>query len=216
MIKLDDILLGSASAKLLNGARQRFSGPVQARECGDIAGKTDGRGLQLSRPCENRSTARRASDDGPFRVDGASWISKNCTTDQDANLRVEDPFPNGEKTIRSHCDLCAKKADFSTRWSAICGKENARGPSKTTAESSLLAPRAGFEPATIRLTVECSTAELPRNEAKRRSLAERITKPFALAKHQLRPLSSAEHCVRGQTPCCVLTYLVPKMPPSLS
>jgi hypothetical protein len=29
-----------------------------------------------------------------------------------------------------------------------------------------LAPRAGFEPATIRLTVECSTAELPRNERK--------------------------------------------------
>jgi hypothetical protein len=27
----------------------------------------------------------------------------------------------------------------------------------------VLAPRAGFEPATIRLTVECSTAELPRN-----------------------------------------------------
>src|SRR5258707_7891678 len=26
-----------------------------------------------------------------------------------------------------------------------------------------MAPRAGFEPATIRLTVECSTAELPRN-----------------------------------------------------
>lgn len=30
-------------------------------------------------------------------------------------------------------------------------------------EKSSLAPRAGFEPATIRLTVECSTAELPRN-----------------------------------------------------
>jgi hypothetical protein len=27
-----------------------------------------------------------------------------------------------------------------------------------------MAPRAGFEPATIRLTVGCSTAELPRNE----------------------------------------------------
>ena len=27
----------------------------------------------------------------------------------------------------------------------------------------MLAPRAGFEPATIRLTVECSTTELPRN-----------------------------------------------------
>src|ERR1700712_984380 len=32
--------------------------------------------------------------------------------------------------------------------------------------SGELAPRAGFEPATIRLTVECSTAELPRNRAK--------------------------------------------------
>jgi hypothetical protein len=32
-----------------------------------------------------------------------------------------------------------------------------------------LAPRAGFEPATIRLTVECSTAELPRNRAKQGS-----------------------------------------------
>jgi hypothetical protein len=35
----------------------------------------------------------------------------------------------------------------------------------------LLAPRAGFEPATIRLTVECSTAELPRNRRNRRSRA---------------------------------------------
>ena len=32
--------------------------------------------------------------------------------------------------------------------------------------AGLLAPRAGFEPATIRLTVECSTAELPRNRRK--------------------------------------------------
>lgn len=30
-----------------------------------------------------------------------------------------------------------------------------------------LAPRAGFEPATYRLTVECSTAELPGNTARR-------------------------------------------------
>src|SRR5882757_4799711 len=30
-----------------------------------------------------------------------------------------------------------------------------------------MAPRAGFEPATIRLTVECSTAELPRNRRSR-------------------------------------------------
>jgi hypothetical protein len=49
-----------------------------------------------------------------------------------------------------------------------------------------LAPRAGFEPATIRLTVECSTAELPRN---RRNLGvrerQRITKRPRLAKHEI-------------------------------
>ena len=51
---------------------------------------------------------------------------------------------------------------------------------------AILAPRAGFEPATIRLTVECSTAELPRN---RRNLGvrkrERITKPPRLAKDEI-------------------------------
>src|SRR6266849_11175789 len=35
-----------------------------------------------------------------------------------------------------------------------------------TEKNSQMAPRAGFEPATIRLTVECSTAELPRNRRK--------------------------------------------------
>ena len=43
-----------------------------------------------------------------------------------------------------------------------------------------LAPRAGFEPATIRLTVECSTAELPRNRAKpspRRAAYNKASKP---------------------------------------
>jgi hypothetical protein len=38
-----------------------------------------------------------------------------------------------------------------------------------TDENIQVAPRAGFEPATIRLTVECSTAELPRNRRNRRS-----------------------------------------------
>src|SRR5690348_12876225 len=35
-----------------------------------------------------------------------------------------------------------------------------------------MAPRAGFEPATIRLTVGCSTAELPRNK-RRKNARER-------------------------------------------
>src|SRR5438876_5874218 len=49
----------------------------------------------------------------------------------------------------------------------------------------VLAPRAGFEPATIRLTVECSTAELPRNRRKGVRDAERITKPSRLAKDEI-------------------------------
>jgi hypothetical protein len=55
----------------------------------------------------------------------------------------------------------------------------------------LLAPRAGFEPATIRLTVECSTAELPRNKANPKGCVEgvanglRITKAFRLAKREI-------------------------------
>jgi hypothetical protein len=49
----------------------------------------------------------------------------------------------------------------------------------------LLAPRAGFEPATIRLTVECSTAELPRNEANWVRAGQRITKPPGLAKDEM-------------------------------
>src|SRR5437016_3566845 len=49
----------------------------------------------------------------------------------------------------------------------------------------LMAPRAGFEPATIRLTVECSTAELPRNRRKGVRDGERITKPPRLAKAEI-------------------------------
>src|SRR6202011_1373807 len=48
-----------------------------------------------------------------------------------------------------------------------------------------LAPRAGFEPATIRLTVECSTAELPRNRRNLFATGERITKPRSLAKDEI-------------------------------
>src|SRR6202789_2750479 len=49
----------------------------------------------------------------------------------------------------------------------------------------VLAPRAGFEPATIRLTVECSTAELPRNRANQVRAGQRITKPPSLAKDEM-------------------------------
>ena len=45
-----------------------------------------------------------------------------------------------------------------------------------------LAPRAGFEPATIRLTVECSTAELPRNRRNKGSRAGAYNKAFRACK----------------------------------
>ncbi len=61
-----------------------------------------------------------------------------------------------------------------------------RGISEVSAKSViLLAPRAGFEPATIRLTVECSTAELPRNMRTGSATGERITKPPGLAKDEM-------------------------------
>ena len=45
-----------------------------------------------------------------------------------------------------------------------------------------VAPRAGFEPATIRLTVECSTAELPRNRRSNCSRAGAYNKAFRACK----------------------------------
>jgi hypothetical protein len=47
-----------------------------------------------------------------------------------------------------------------------------------------MAPRAGFEPATNRLTAGCSTTELPGNTAALACKAAAITKPRRLLKHQ--------------------------------
>jgi hypothetical protein len=53
---------------------------------------------------------------------------------------------------------------------SFCGAGRYRRERRFAANARL-APRAGFEPATIRLTVECSTAELPRNRRNNRSRA---------------------------------------------
>src|ERR1700753_442493 len=80
------------------------------------------------------------------------------------------------------------------RNATIRAASHARGPAGSLGlfdgrfagdEERLLAPRAGFEPATIRLTVECSTAELPRNRRNNRSHGQRITKPPGLSKDQM-------------------------------
>jgi hypothetical protein len=80
--------------------------------------------------------------------------------------------------------------------SSLPGLQLRRGPSighaSVLRRVRALAPRAGFEPATIRLTVECSTAELPRNRRKQSFASrQRITKPSGLAKDQISRFSAA-------------------------
>ncbi len=79
----------------------------------------------------------------------------------------ERSVPGGVRAVRSfraiggwkpEC-VCARHVKGAEQAFAICQRHFVR---------DILAPRAGFEPATIRLTVECSTAELPRNRRNRR------------------------------------------------
>src|ERR1700742_4876699 len=56
-----------------------------------------------------------------------------------------------------------------------------------------MAPRAGFEPATIRLTVECSTAELPRNRRRKCSRAAAYNKADPACIEEIRAFAIAWH-----------------------
>src|ERR1700761_2744303 len=85
--------------------------------------------------------------------------------------------------------MCRGRLAGVDRWSRVCDR---------TLEW-ILAPRAGFEPATIRLTVECSTAELPRNKAKQSfASGQRITKPPGLAKDQITGFWAGSKSHRSQ------------------
>src|SRR6476469_7425265 len=60
----------------------------------------------------------------------------------------------------------------------------------------LVAPGAGFEPATNRLTAGCSTTELPGNS---RCYGMRpITKPDRFAKHRIRAVSNRKNGGHGR------------------
>src|SRR5437588_10770719 len=67
--------------------------------------------------------------------------------------------------------------------------KNLRARSRTlpNRRESPVAPRAGFEPATIRLTVECSTAELPRNRRTGFASGPAYNKGFRHCKGPNRP-----------------------------
>jgi hypothetical protein len=77
----------------------------------------------------------------------------------------------------------------------------------------VLAPRAGFEPATIRLTVECSTAELPRN--RRTKVRERAAynKAFRACKGPNRRLRvGSGWSLKGPRHKALLSFRAPDRP----
>src|ERR1700744_985257 len=67
-------------------------------------------------------------------------------------------------TLMHHPDAKLAPRRRTAMCSTVAGASS-NGEATVLEMLKLLAPRAGFEPATIRLTVECSTAELPRNKA---------------------------------------------------
>jgi hypothetical protein len=61
---------------------------------------------------------------------------------------------------------------------------NVSNRQKNQLNQFIMAPRAGFEPATNRLTAGCSTAELPGNRARALASERHITKPAAYLKRE--------------------------------
>ena len=88
--------------------------------------------------------------------------------EQDWSLRVTQAYRrDGSEWQRVHRHADPLVRAISLEQAAAL----ARGAKQADDIGRMLAPRAGFEPATIRLTVECSTAELPRNDAKPKGFA---------------------------------------------
>jgi hypothetical protein len=105
-------------------------------------------------------------------------------------IRSRDP--RTERSVRSQfCRFGILKCGRARNGGNCEAKGDCRQPIEVCRQGSrwkwlfLLAPRAGFEPATIRLTVECSTAELPRNKRNLFATGQRITKPPSLAKDEI-------------------------------
>jgi hypothetical protein len=83
---------------------------------------------------------------------------RDAPTSQARRRKEEPGSPSTTASVRG-CHLCLRYVllPMSPGWTCL---RSGRGPDKRA-----LAPRAGFEPATSRLTAGCSTAELPRNSA---------------------------------------------------
>src|SRR5690348_3077789 len=88
-----------------------------------------------------------------LRVDTAHQV---CGASPACAVSIADGRSNSRETAAIR--QVARKRCFCSGLADVSEMDNGR--------TGGLAPRAGFEPATIRLTVECSTAELPRNERK--------------------------------------------------
>ena len=90
--------------------------------------------------------------------------------------RSPRPFSLFRRQTQNARRVGAWRAAVDCHPAAIVGREPVIGK----AGPERVAPRVGIEPTTIRLTVECSTAELPGNKAS--AIAGAITKPSNLCK----------------------------------
>ena len=98
----------------------------------------------------------------------------NCGDDQTANQKSN-----------AHATTCLSSATIRSRWVWW-----------SASGWTYLAPGAGFEPATNRLTAGCSTTELPGNS---RCYGMRpITKPDRFAKHRIRAVSNRKNGGHGR------------------
>lgn len=108
------------------------------------------------------------------------------------------------------CERCrtvaARTQAESDRLAMGCGGVMNSRKRGRTEKNSRMAPRAGFEPATIRLTVECSTAELPRNRRNPARHGQRITKPPGLAKDEIFQFRAAS---KGRKTARAMGFAVP-------
>ena len=136
-------------------------------------------GLRAPKPAKPQKLSRERSVTRCLNT-----LRRACRSER---TRASFSHPANLADVSERCrTVAARTLAESDRLTMGCGGVLNSCRQGTTEKNSRLAPRAGFEPATIRLTVECSTAELPRN--RRNPMGRdglRITKPQSLAKREI-------------------------------
>jgi hypothetical protein len=122
-----------------------------------------------------------------------------CLSRRDANVRIGPPAAKMEGKRRHLLIHGPPKRNMAIQGS--CDRDFMGWSARSAGETSLiLAPRPGFEPGTIRLTVECSTAELPRNSDTRCSLGGAYNKASEACKARIWQFFRRRRCWRNPVP----------------